>query len=257
MAQPVNADRYLDLDGARLRWRMGGEGPPIVLLHGWAMDLGYWDTLAPLLARDFTVLRFDRRGFGLSGGSPDILRNVDDLRALLDAAAMERVAVLGMSQGARLAIHFARSHPERVTRLLLDGPPELEAESELPLDSWRRCLEAQGLAALHTEILRHPLMQLHGGDPVAGQVLRDTISRYRGLDLAHPVARRRPPDLQKIATPTLVINGSLDSVERRRAGAGLRDAIPHARSLELAGAGHLAALDEPQQYARGIRDFLA
>lgn len=253
----MSTDRYLDLDGARLRWRMGGEGPPIVLLHGWAMDLGYWDAVAPLLARDFTVLRFDRRGFGLSEGSPDIQRNVDDLRALLDAAGMERIAVLGMSQGARLAIHFTLRHPERVTALLLDGAPALEAESELPLDSWRKCLEAKGLAALHAEILRHPLMQLQRDDPVARQVLHETVSRYRGLDLVHPVSRGRPPDLSKIATPTLVINGSADSLERRRAGEELSDAIPHARRVELAGAGHLAALDAPPQYARLVREFLS
>ena len=202
------------------------------------------------------MLRFDRRGFGLSQGSPDILRNVDDLRALLDAAGMGQVAVLGMSQGARLAIHFTLRHPKRVTAMLLDGPPELEAESELPLDSWRKCLATQGLAALHAEILRHPLMQLQRDDPVARQVLRDTLSRYRGLDLVHAVSRGRPPDLLKIATPTLVINGSSDSLERRRAGEGLSDAIPHARRLELAGAGHLAALDDPQQYVRRVREFL-
>jgi 3-oxoadipate enol-lactonase len=250
-------DCFLEHDGARLRWRMEGAGPPIVLLHGWAMDLGYWDGVAPLLARQFTVLRFDRRGFGLSEGLPDNLRNVDDMLAVLDAAGIGRASVLGMSQGARLAIHFTLRHPGRVTALLLDGAPALEAESELPLGLYRDRLENEGLAALQSEVLRHPLMQLQRDDPAARQVLRDTLSRYRGLDLVNPVSRGRPPEMQKIAAPTLILNGSHDSLERRRAGRVLSDAIPHARRQELADAGHLAALDVPETYAKVVSDFLA
>ena len=58
----------------------------LMLLHGWPLDLGTWDPLAAQLAVHFTVLRFDRRGFGQSEGLPDIHRNVDDLCAVLDAA---------------------------------------------------------------------------------------------------------------------------------------------------------------------------
>lgn len=257
MSASDGGDRFLDHDGARLRWRIQGEGPAIMLLHGWAMDLGYWDIIAPLLAQKFTVLRFDRRGFGLSEGPPDNLRNVDDLLRVLDAAGIGRASVLGMSQGARLAIHFTLHHPGRVTALLLDGAPALEAESEIPIDLYRKRLEKQGLAALQSEILRHPLMQLQHDNPAAQRVLRDTVSRYRGLDLIHPVTRGRPPDMQNIPVPALIINGSLDSPERRRSGQALSDAIPNARRVELAQAGHLAALDEPQQYAQVVREFLA
>lgn len=257
----MSADRYLDREGARLRWRVDGPGgqggPAIALLHGWALDLGYWDAVTPLLARQFAVLRFDRRGFGLSEGLPDIHRNVDDLLAVLDAAAVDRAAVLGMSQGARLAIHFTLHHPGRVAALLLDGAPALDAESDLPLALYRRRLETGGPPALQAEILRHPLMQLQRDDPAARELLRATVSRYRGLDLVNPVARGRPPDLRAIAAPALVINGSLDSPERREAGRKLRDTIPAATLVELPGAGHLAALDDPQAYVEAVRSFIA
>ena len=52
-------DRYLECDGAHLRWRLEGRGPAIALLHGWALDLEYWDPVAARLALQFTVLRFD------------------------------------------------------------------------------------------------------------------------------------------------------------------------------------------------------
>lgn len=249
------ADQYLERAGARLRWRLAGVGPAVALLHGWALDQTYWDPVAALLSREFTVLRFDRCGFGLSEGQPDIHRNVDDLAALLDAAAIQRVVLVGMSQGARLAIHFALQLPARVRGLLLDGAPALEAESELPLEHYRRLLDAQGLAALQADILRHPLMQLATHDIAARTLLARSVANYRGLDLHQQAPHRRRPDLGAIAAPALVLNGALDSPARRAAGRELKDAIPGARQLELAGAGHLAALDDPAGYAVAVTSF--
>jgi pimeloyl-ACP methyl ester carboxylesterase len=255
MSTRTAPDRFLDRGGARLRWRLEGSGPAIALLHGWALDLEYWDPLAALLSPRFTVLRFDRCGFGLSAGPPDIHRNVDDLRALLDAAAIDRALLVGMSQGARLAIHFALRHPERVRGLLLDGPPALETDSELPLAEYRTRLHAQGSAALQADILRHPLMHLQSDDPAARRLLTDIVARYQGLDLLQPAARARAPDLGAIAAPTLILNGSLDSVARLKAGRMLQTAMPRARQATLPGAGHLALLDDPAAYARAVIEF--
>jgi 3-oxoadipate enol-lactonase len=249
------ADRYLETGGARLRWRLEGSGPAIALLHGWALDLQYWDPLAERLATDFTVLRFDRRGFGLSRGLPDIHSNVGDLLALLDAAAIQRPVLLGMSQGARLAIHFAIAHPERTRALLLDGPPAMDAESDLPLTRYRTLLEAEGPGALQAEVLRHPLMQLQTQDTTARNLLETVVGRYSGEDLLHAGKRRQKPDLGAIAVPALILNGSEDSLERRDAGRSLRSAIRGAQQVTLAGAGHLALLDEPGDYARAVLKF--
>jgi pimeloyl-ACP methyl ester carboxylesterase len=257
MSTRAAPDRYLELGGVRLHWQIEGSGPPIVLLHGWALDLHSWDSLVALLAPRFTVLRFDRRGFGLSGGAPDIHANVSDLLALLDAAGIDRPVLVGMSQGARLAIHFSLEHPQRTRALVLDGAPALEAESELPLARYRSLLESQGPAALQREVLRHPLMQLHGTAPAAARLLADVVARYGGQDLLHPPKSRRKPDLGAITAPVLILNGSDDSGERREAGRGLQIAIPGASHLMLQGAGHLAMLDNPAAYAQALDTFCA
>lgn len=249
------ADRYLETGGARLRWRLAGSGPSIALLHGWALDLEYWDPLVNLLAPRFTVLRFDRRGFGLSEGAPDIHRNVDDLLALLDAAAIDRVALLGMSQGARLAIHFAIAHPGRTRAVLLDGAPALEAEPDLPLGPYRTLLETAGPAALQAAVLQHPLMRLQTSDPNARRLLESVVGRYRGEDLMHPVTRRQSPDMAAIGAPVLIVNGGEDSPERRDAGRALQGAIHGAQRVTLAGSGHLALLDDPAAYAGAVSAF--
>ncbi len=256
MSTRTVADRFLERAGARLHWRLEGQGPALVLLHGWALDLRYWDRLVQQLPQ-FTVLRFDRAGFGLSDGLPDIHRNVDDLHALLDAAGIAQATLVGMSQGARLAIHFTLRHPARVRALLLDGAPALEAESELPLEQYRGRLTEQGPAALQADILRHPLMRLATTDTATHDELAGILMHYRGLDLLQSVKRGRAPDLGAITTPTLLLNGALDSMVRRDAGRGLQAAIRGARHIELPGVGHLAALDDPPAYARAVSGFCA
>ncbi len=256
MSTRTVADKSLERAGARLHWRLEGQGLALVLLHGWALDLRYWDRLVQQLPQ-FTVLRFDRAGFGMSDGMPDIHRNVDDLHALLDAAGIGQALLVGMSQGARLAIHFTLRHPGRVRALLLDGAPALEAESELPLEQYRGRLTEQGPAALQADILRHPLMRLATTDTAAQDELAGILMHYRGLDLLQAVKRGRAPDLGAISAPTLLLNGALDSTVRRDAGRGLQAAIRGAQRIELPGAGHLAALDDPPAYARAVSSFCA
>jgi 3-oxoadipate enol-lactonase len=248
-------DRYLPTYGARLRWRLEGAGPALVLLHGWALDLTYWEPAVAPLARHFTVLRFDRRGFGLSAGLPDIRCNVDDLHALLTAAGIDRAALIGMSQGARLALHFACRYPLRVRGLVLDGAPAVDAEPELPMEQFRQELERGGVTALRARILAHPLMQLREATPEAGRLMQEMLARYRGLDLQNPVPRADAPDLAAIHAPTLILNGSHDSTARREASDSLRAAIAGAKRLELPNAGHLALLDAPAAYVAAVSDF--
>jgi pimeloyl-ACP methyl ester carboxylesterase len=250
-------DRFLERGDIRLRWRLEGSGPPLALLHGWALDLEYWDPLAALLAPRFTVLRFDRRGFGLSTGLPDIHSNVADLKALLGAAAIDRALLVGMSQGARLAIHFALAFPAHARALLLDGAPALEAESDLPLARYRNTLETLGPVMLQADLLLHPLMQLQTPDPARQALLARCVARYQGLDLLHPAKRGLAPEMSALATPVLILNGSRDTPSRREAGRRLQAAIPGAQRMELPGGGHLAQLDDPVAYARIVEKFCA
>lgn len=252
----MDGDRYLEREGARLRWRIEGSGPALVLLHGWALDLDSWDAVVPRLATDFAVLRFDRRGFGLSTGLPDIHRNVEDLCAVMDAAGTSSAAVLGMSQGARFAIHFALQCAPRTRAVLLDGAPLLEAESELPLEEYRQVLQAQGADELRARVLAHPLMQLHTSDAAARATLWQSVGHYQGLDLLHPSTRGESPELRDIGCPVLILNGGLDSDTRREAGAQLQSAVRGATRVEIADAGHLAMLDRAETYAKAVAGFL-
>lgn len=255
-----NTDRFVGHAGARLRWRLEGlpdATPALVLIHGWALSLEYWDPVARLLSPACRLLRYDRRGFGVTQGPYDPGLACDDLIALLDAADLDRVCLVGMSQGARVAIHAAIRAPRRVSGIVLDGAPWFEAETELPLAEYRRLRDGQGLAAMQGAILSHPLMQLAQPDPQRQSLLEACVSSYRGVDLDGGWAPVPPPDLGAILQPTLVMHGSLDGDQRRDAALRLREAIAGAKLVEIARSAHLAALDQPEEWTQAVLRFAA
>jgi 3-oxoadipate enol-lactonase len=101
---------------------VAGDGPGVALLHSTVCDSRMWDAEFPALAERYRVLRFDLRGYGRSDLPPGPFSFVDDLRALLDEAGLERTALVGVSAGAALALDFAVAEPERVIGLVLGAP---------------------------------------------------------------------------------------------------------------------------------------
>jgi pimeloyl-ACP methyl ester carboxylesterase len=115
-------------DGATLAFALGGSGPPVVAVNNFMTDVGRelqvegMHELHDALMRQNGLLRYDQRGSGLSRGVPgpvDIGQGAEDLRAVLDAAGLERTAVLSLSAGALTALTFAARYPERVSRMVV------------------------------------------------------------------------------------------------------------------------------------------
>jgi pimeloyl-ACP methyl ester carboxylesterase len=259
-------DQYLPVDGIRLRYRDEGQGAAVVFIHGWTLDLDTWDPQSAELGRSMRVVRWDRRGFGLSRGSPALVRDVSDLHALLDHLQIARATLVGMSQGARVAVAFALGFPERVASLVLDGPPnfasdfESGADEDLPLGHYRELVRASGVESFRRLWQDHPFMQLRTQDPQARELLQRVLARYQGLDLRDPSSASNVTiDLRSLAAarlPVLIVNGEFDSASRRRAGDELGRALPLAVRALVADAGHLANLDNPRAYNEIIRAFL-
>ncbi|WP_433393463.1 alpha/beta fold hydrolase [Micromonospora sp. KLBMP9576] len=127
---------HVDVGEVRLRVRHGGSGPPVVLLHGHPRTHATWHRVAPLLAREHTVICPDLRGYGGSSKPPSDPGHTAyakramarDVVGLLDALGHDRAAVVGHDRGCYAAMRTALDHPERVSRLgVLDGVPIGEA----------------------------------------------------------------------------------------------------------------------------------
>ena len=121
--------RYIAAGGLRQHVVTGGDGPPLLLVHGWPQTWYAWRLVMPALARDFSVVAPDQRGIGLSGKPPggyDPGTLAGDLVALMDALGHQRFAVVGTDTGLPIGYALAADHPDRVERVALaevPGPP--------------------------------------------------------------------------------------------------------------------------------------
>lgn len=262
MGPPVND--FVEVRGARLRVRIAGDGPAVLLVHGWAIDLDMWTPQFAALAGRYRVIAFDRRGFGYSSGTAGIDHDLADIEQLLQTLDIDCVAIVGMSQGARVALRWAVYAPRATTCLILDGPPpDLLAmhrpQGEIALATYRELVRNEGIEAFRRHWLEHPLMRLYTTEPRAHALLREMVGRYPGHDLAGeesaPLAGGR--SLPQLDLPILIINGEHDTAARIDAGAELARTLPHAQLALIPGAGHLSNLDNPSAYNQALDQFLA
>jgi pimeloyl-ACP methyl ester carboxylesterase len=260
-----SADRYFACNGVALRYRDEGRGPAVILVHGWTLDLEMWEPQVAALRAAFRVVRLDRRGFGLSsGGRPALEHDVADLDALCRHLDLRRVALVGMSQGARVALAYAAKFPASVSCLVLDGPPDVDAgaaaEDDVPVAHFRALVRAKGVDAFRREWAAHPLVQLRTSDPGARRLLNSILGRYPGADLLNAPpgagADRASVRPESVATPALVITGEHDLTSRVRAATALARRLPHAEHALIPDAGHLPNLDNPDAYNTLISAFL-
>ncbi|MER5207148.1 alpha/beta hydrolase [Streptomyces sp. NPDC002825] len=245
---------------------LAGTGPStVVLLHSGVCDRRMWDGQFHALAgAGHRVVRCDLRGFGDSPvDAPHT--HAEDVRALLDHLGADRAAVVGSSFGGRVALELAALHPGRVSALALLGSampgmvpsPELrawgaredalveagdlDAAVELNVDTWLGPEASETARALVREGQRRAFdLQLAAPEehhPVAAEVTRD--------------------DLARIEAPALVAVGAHDLPDFRAIADELGNLLPAARRVDLDWAGHLPALERPDETARLLLSFLA
>jgi 3-oxoadipate enol-lactonase len=244
------------------------DGPPVVLIHGWAYDsLGAWFRVASLLAGTSRVIAVDLRSHGKSDrgrGQAQIDDLADDVASVLEVLALGPVAVVGYSMGGMVAQSLARRHPGRVSRLVLLASAaralrgsgrsarallvggrvlSLLDPSFLPRLSHRYLVSRGVVAPEHSAWLWERLMDR---DP---DLYFDAASAIISFDSRPWVGRLQMPVLCIILGRDQVI-----PVGRQRETAA---AIPGAEVVEIEGARHEAALTHPEQVAAAILRFVA
>jgi 3-oxoadipate enol-lactonase len=258
-------DRYLVVDGARIRYRDAGQGAVVLMVHGWTLDLDMWEPQAAALRDSFRIVRLDRRGFGLSSGRPAPAKDISDIGALCEHLGIRRVALVGMSQGVRAVLGFASVARDMISCLILDGPPDIgrqgpAAEDDLPLDYFRSLIRTEGISAFRREWAKHPLVSLSTADLRVRELLAAMIMRYPGNDLVHPaVTADLPPSafaIDAMQVPMLVITGEHEMAQRTRAANDLAARAPRATRAVIGAAGHLPNLDNSMEYNAVLRAFL-
>jgi pimeloyl-ACP methyl ester carboxylesterase len=257
-------NQFVEVRGARLRVRVVGDGPAVLLVHGWAIDLDMWAPQFAALAGRYRLIAFDRRGFGYSSGTAGIDHDLEDIEHLLEMLDIDCIAIVGMSQGARVALRWAVYSPRATACLVLDAPPPdlldmNRPQGEIALATYRELVRNEGIEAFRKHWLEHPLMRLYTSEPRAHALVREMVGRYPGQDLVGEASAQLPGSctLPQLDLPILIINGEHDTSARIDAGAELAHALPHAELALIPGAGHLSNLDNPGAYNQALDQFLA
>jgi pimeloyl-ACP methyl ester carboxylesterase len=237
-------------DGTVIAFDQIGEGPPIILVAGASSDRAIDAPIAAALARDFTVLNYDRRGRGDSADTPpySVAREVEDIQALLDAAGGS-ASVLGLSSGAALAAEAAASAVPIDSLILWEPPFSIDADGPRRAAAYSQRLAELLAANRRDDALVHFMKQV--GIPeemIAG--IRQSPYWQVGLSLAPTLAYDAaimgdttiPAErYSRIGARTLVLAGSQSPDFLRQAAVQTAAAIPGARVEVLEGEDHNVA----------------
>lgn len=251
-----------------------GDGPPVVMLHGWGLNVRVWDPLADAFGRRFRLIAVDLPGHGSSPWRAECgnaSRQVEWISATV-APLLGRTpyTLLGWSLGAEMALHWAAERPEGLERLVLfAATPRFTSAPDWPYGAPAERLDrlAEGL---HTDYRRtvSDFLELQVRGSVSGE---EVLAQLRAALFAHGEARTealtagldvlRETDLRSVVggieIPALVVAGQYDRVLLPAASRALAAAMPDARYVEVRRAAHAPFLSHAGEMVGLMTEFLA
>ena len=257
----------VDVEGGQLAVERSGEGPTLLMVHGWALDHRMFDPQRNDLEGDLETIVYDRRGFGSSSAPPDLRRETGDIVQLLDTLDIAQAHLLGMSQGGRIALRFAAEYPERLASLSLQGPVidgfsvEEPEHERIPVADYADLVRAGNLPEFRRQWRDHPMMALDHAPERNVALARTMLEDYEGRDLAafRPEQYAYDGDvlreLARFQQPVLLLTGARETQARKAQADKLRHTFPDVREVILERSGHLSNLTEPRAYNDALRSF--
>jgi pimeloyl-ACP methyl ester carboxylesterase len=260
---------FLEIEGTRVRYTDRGEGPPVVLIHGFASSLETWITVAPVLEKKHRVITLDLKGFGWTDRPEGDYSPAAQARlvfGLMDARGVEQAAVVAHSWGSSVALSMALAQPNRVTRIALYDAWVFEEQlpsfflwsrspglgevlfglfyTERPDEKMARAFYDQRYVshALVTDVeraLERPGTVAAALAAVRGQRFAEVQTRYRS-----------------ITQPTLLLWGREDEVTTLPFGERLARELPGARLVVYPRCGHFPMIEAAAASTAELAAFL-
>lgn len=253
--------------GADVHYDVRGQGPAVVFLHAFPLDLTMWDAQATALAGRFTVVRFDARGFGRTpaGDGPLTMERIaDDAAAVLDHAGIPAAVFCGLSMGGYACFAAVRRHAARVKGLVLADTrttPDTEEGRRARATQAER-VRKEGAVAIAEAVLPKLVGETtHRERPGVVFRLRQTILATPKEGIANALyglAARADSGatLREIRVPTLVVCGAEDALTPVADSEAIHRGVPGSRLVVIPRAGHLSAVEDPAAFDAALLAFL-
>ncbi len=256
---------FTSIDGNKVRYLDSGRsGKTLLLIHGLGASADRWEFVAPILEKHYRLVIPDLVGFGYSDKPPvDYTPEffADFIEKFLAKLNIRHTHVMGSSLGGQVSVEFAAANPRAVDRLVLVSSSGIMKHSTPALDAYI-------LAALYPngDTAREAFGKMSAGGAVNERIVEAFVERMRlpnakmafmstilGLKNAEVLTAK----LEAIASPSLVIWGSLDPVIPIQYADGFVSAIRDCRFHKMDGFGHTPFVDMPDEFARIALDFLS
>jgi pimeloyl-ACP methyl ester carboxylesterase len=246
----------IDRNGVRIHYEVHGDGPPLILTHGYSSTSAMWQGQIAALSKHHKLVLWDMRGHGQSDYPEDPAAyseaaTIGDIKALLDEVGARRAIVGGLSLGGYMSLAFCRAHPERVAALLIiDTGPGFKNDDAR--DAWNK--RARDTAERFD---REALAVLKSASRERSSV---THRDARGLALAaRGMLTQRDASvielLPAIKVPSLIVVGA-DDTPFLGASDYMAAKIPGAKKVVIPSAGHAVNIDQPQAFIDAVLPFL-
>jgi len=250
-----------EVAGNHIYYEVAGNGLPIVFLHDGILHRLGFDTQFETFSKNYTVIRYDRPGYGDSKPPSVSYSEVETLKGLFDFLGLQAAVLIGGSAGGRLAIDFAIAYPDHVGALVLVGAGVGGVEFDA-LGKYRRERNQWGeeTAEQFIEFWAHDQWLIAEENQSARARLREILTDFpqnlmgfpeEALDEAEAL-----PHLSEIQVPTLVVVGEFDIADNHAHSGVIHISIKNSEWQVVTHSGHLVYLEQPDKFNQLVIEFL-
>lgn len=249
----------VDVADGQLHVRAAGTGPLVIFLHGWTLDWRIW--LPQLALSNVRLVMPDRRGFGRSTAPPMLSAERDDIDRIASFFSAKHFALIGLSQGAAVALDYARGGSERLSAMCLIGAPlhavvpEPSDAPEIDRAAYAELVRNRRFDDMMALWRRHPLTRV---TPDAQILVDNILNAYDGRDqlVDQEPLYFSPQDIAALGMPVLALSGAQDSIWRRQVADYMGAHAPCGECKIVPHAGHLANVDAADVVNGLLQNFL-
>jgi pimeloyl-ACP methyl ester carboxylesterase len=248
----------VSVNGIQLACTRRGDGPPLVLLHGFPLDHHLWDEVVPLLADTFDIILPDLRGFGEStiiDSNHSMDDYASDIAGLLDQLEIQKASIVGHSMGGYVALAFARLYPDRVSGLglvssqvLADPPERKEGRYKSAAD-----VAANGIGGVVETMSPKFTADERLQSYARASMERQPPAAYIGALKAMAGRADSRSLLSTFHFPVVVIHGDSDSLIPIDRAREVKAALPQAHLVEIPGVGHMPMMEAKEKTAEALK----